>query len=258
MTPHSTAFLSSTLSTVKTLLTVFAAFDRNTQRRCTSSSARCHIFVSDAVESGAPPSTADCERKESSPLKRPARLLAIGHNVVLQNSRRKLRDCRHLLVSWSTVRTVLQQMPLTILPPAHRAGLRAHGRFAPLSMPVVIRQPEVDVHFPPPFRNGLIVTLIVFSPVTTACSCGRASLNKSRVRIRTRRPMRITPGNCPPLRHEYTALRRSEEFGDFGRRQQQREGGAAGHRATSRAANASAMISLARCSTPRGIGYRPP
>src|SRR5713101_3328848 len=76
-----------------------------------------------------------------------ARLLPIRPRVPVEEPRRELFKCRHLLFGFGP--TVLEQMPLTVLAPSLRSGLRRHGCFAPVPVHRAVRQAEGDVHLPP-------------------------------------------------------------------------------------------------------------
>src|SRR4030095_3491506 len=78
-----------------------------------------------------------------------ARLLSIGYRVLLEESRRELLECGHLLRRlmfefW----TVRQQMPVTGLgsPLGSRPG--RPGRLTALPIPPAVRQPEANVRLP--------------------------------------------------------------------------------------------------------------
>src|SRR5262245_18489017 len=106
----------------------------------------------------------------------------------------ELIDCRHLL--WSLGRTVLQQMPLAVLGPSCVGRLRAMRDHPPLSMPVAVRQPEADVHLPATSSVGNNSHAHRwFSCCSDGAPCWSSHDTRSWVRMRTRRPIRLTPGS---------------------------------------------------------------
>ena len=76
----------------------------------------------------------------------PLGLCRSATRVALQKLRRELLECWHLLLRW--LGTVLQQMPLAVLAPAPRAGLRFDGRLVPFPVTRPVGEAELNVHLP--------------------------------------------------------------------------------------------------------------
>ena len=110
ITSHSTAFFSSTLNTVSTLLTVFGALFRS---RCFS---RCTSSFVIASSRFAPSAGTRCDSEDHLLRRDPAWLLSVRPRVSVEESRRELFKCGHLLLGLR--RTVLQQVPLPVLAPS--------------------------------------------------------------------------------------------------------------------------------------------
>ena len=113
----------------------------------------------------------------------PARLLSVRPRVSLEEPRRELLECRHLLLRFvGLVGTVFDDQPFTILSPTSRCGLGRYGHHTPIAVlePSGRRTIISASHLSP---YGLTLTLIAVRLLRMAMAhtFGSASLTGRRV-----------------------------------------------------------------------------
>jgi hypothetical protein len=186
-TPHSTAFFSNTLSTVSTLLTVFA-------ERCASVSlSRCTCSFGDRIK------RLVAERRQQMPFlnglcrRDAARLLAIGAHMTVEKARGKISERGNLLGELS--RPVLHQVPLTLLAPTFR------GRLAGSAHPGAARGYVVHWRADSEYRPAILPDTVAlarssrFYLSSDGVVFWRNHSSRSASRNSRRRPIRTTPGS---------------------------------------------------------------
>jgi hypothetical protein len=113
ITSHSTAFFKSTLSIVSTLFTVFGARFRKLMLQALD------VLIRDGTQPLCPQRGNEVHVEDCLLRCDAAWLLTVRHRVALNESATENFQCQHLLV-W-LIRTMLQQVPLTVLSPSQCA-----------------------------------------------------------------------------------------------------------------------------------------